>query len=490
MRFRALNASIPENPALEAGDVALVIDRYSNTYSCFLSHVAYTTNSSTQFSCDAESTMQNLKARYSEAQKTRAMAQRAFEKAITDAESAMSTIMTALATTMGLYQYTQSDGQGGTIYIYGNKNTLAASNIRWKFSAGAMMVSSDYGQTWNGAITADGIAVLQEIYAVKVNADNILTGNISIGGTSGNKNGALNIKDENGNVIATMSKAGVSVKGDITSGSTISGSTISGTTINGGSLSGTTMSVGSGFSVDQYGKLTATEAELSGAFRSTEYGGNWVYLSGGSIQFGSTAHPGQCGINPHTYDNIITMQLNSPKLITIGNAGFNGGIYVNGPITGTGAKNRLVKGTAYGDVKLYAYETPTPYFGDIGTGCIDENGESIISIDDILDETVNANVEYSVFLQKEGQGDIWVEEKEHTYFVVKGTPGIRFSWEVKIVQKGYEDHRTNDESIDQFVFFTEQPVGLSMDDDLNILDKEVFYDDAELDEDIPFKEVS
>ena len=104
------------------------------------------------------------------------------------------------------------------------------------------MVSSDYGQTWNGAITADGIAVLQEIYAVKVNADNILTGNISIGGTSGNKNGALNIKDENGNVIATMSKSGVSVKGSITSGSTISGTTISGTTIKGGSLSGTTIS--------------------------------------------------------------------------------------------------------------------------------------------------------------------------------------------------------------------------------------------------------
>jgi hypothetical protein len=69
---------------------------------------------------------------------------------------------------------------------------------------------------------------------------------------------------------------------------------------------------------------------------------------------------------------------------------------------------------------------------------------------------------------------------------VKGTPNLSFSWEVKIVQKGYEYHRTNNDSIDQFVFFAEQPVGLSMDDDLNILDNEVFYDDAELDEEIPF----
>ena len=75
MRFRPLSASTPENPAIEAGDVALIVDRYNNTYTSFMSHVTYTTNSSTQVSCDAESTMQNLNARYSEAQKTRAMAQ-------------------------------------------------------------------------------------------------------------------------------------------------------------------------------------------------------------------------------------------------------------------------------------------------------------------------------------------------------------------------------------------------------------------------------
>ena len=73
-----------------------------------------------------------------------------------------------------------SDGQGGTIYIFGNKNTLASSDIQWKFTAGALMVSNDYGVTWNGAITPAGQAVLQEVYAVKVNADNIITGVFSV----------------------------------------------------------------------------------------------------------------------------------------------------------------------------------------------------------------------------------------------------------------------------------------------------------------------
>lgn len=180
VRFRPLNASIVENPSVEAGDVALVIDREDNTYTCFLSHVTYTTNAPTSISCDAAKTTQNLKARYGEAEKTRALTQRVYNKAMSNAEEAMFTITTAIATTMGLYPYLVSDGQGGTIYIFGNKDSLAASDIQWKFTAGALMVSNDYGATWNGAITSAGQAILQEVYAVKVNADNIITGVFSV----------------------------------------------------------------------------------------------------------------------------------------------------------------------------------------------------------------------------------------------------------------------------------------------------------------------
>ena len=112
-----------------------------------------------------------------------------------------------------------------------------------------------------------------------------------------------------------------------------------------------------------------------------------------------------------------------------------------------GTKSRMVEDTSYGDRLLYSCETPTPYFGDIGTGRTDENGEAVISIDDIFDETINANVEYSVFLQKEGQGDLWVDEKDHSFFIVKGTPNLKFSWELKAVQKGFETLRLDDHSL-------------------------------------------
>ena len=54
---------------------------------------------------------------------------------------------------------------------------------------------------------------------------------------------------------------------------------------------------------------------------------------------------------------------------------------------------------------------------------------------------MKAEIEYQVFLQKEGAGDIWVEEKNPVYFLVKGTENLGFAWEIKAKQKGFEFER-------------------------------------------------
>lgn len=202
LRFRPLNAVAIENPAMEAGDTAIITGRGDNTYSCFLSHVTYTVAAATNISCDAETTMQNSKSRYTGAQKTQALVQRSFDRSISSTEQAMQTVMGAYAASMGLYPYEESDGQGGTIYTYGNNSTLASSDIRWRFSAGALSVSSDYGVTWNAALSVDGTAVLQRLYAIGIEAEEILvqrngntvfradaaSGDVNIGGFAVNYN--------------------------------------------------------------------------------------------------------------------------------------------------------------------------------------------------------------------------------------------------------------------------------------------------------------
>lgn len=128
--------------------------------------------------------------------------------------------------------------------------------------------------------------------------------------------------------------------------------------------------------------------------------------------------------------------------ISGGNVDISGGnLTVHKDFSCTGTKKRIVDTENYDIRSQYCYETATPMFGDIGTAQTDETGECYISIDDIFAETVNTGIEYQVFLQKEGQGDLWVEEKTPTYFTVKGTENLKFSWEIKAIQRDYEFER-------------------------------------------------
>lgn len=128
--------------------------------------------------------------------------------------------------------------------------------------------------------------------------------------------------------------------------------------------------------------------------------------------------------------------------ISGGNVDISGGnLTVHKDFSCTGTKKRIVDTENYDIRSQYCYETATPMFGDIGTAQTDETGKCYIDIDDVFQETVNTDVEYQVFLQKEGQGDLWVEEKTPTYFTVKGTENLKFSWEIKAIQRDYEFER-------------------------------------------------
>lgn len=148
---------------------------------------------------------------------------------------------------------------------------------------------------------------------------------------------------------------------------------------------------------------------------------------------------------------------------------------VQGWLTATGTKSRVIDTENHGERLQYCYETPTPMFGDIGTAATDENGLCYVSIDDIFAETVNVEVEYCVFLQKEGPGDIWVDKKETSYFIVKGTPNLAFSWEIKAIQKNYEHLRLDDP---QLILHDEEELESSdiediFSEEINLYDKEM-----------------
>lgn len=117
---------------------------------------------------------------------------------------------------------------------------------------------------------------------------------------------------------------------------------------------------------------------------------------------------------------------------------------IRGKLKVSGTKSRSVSTVDYDEQLFYCYEMSTPFFGDIGESVISDDGTCMIDIDDIFQESANVGIKYYVFLQREGEGDCWVAEKEQNYFVVKGTPGLKFSFEIKARQIEYEHMRFTD----------------------------------------------
>jgi len=126
---------------------------------------------------------------------------------------------------------------------------------------------------------------------------------------------------------------------------------------------------------------------------------------------------------------------------SLGYTNIYGILYVAAGLKVAGTKQAVRETENYGEKGVYCYETPTPYFGDIGSGEIAADGKCYVDIEDILKEMINTEMQYYVFLQKRGEGDLYVSECSPDYFIVTGTPGLKFFWELKAKQKGYEYNR-------------------------------------------------
>lgn len=217
---------------------------------------------------------------------------------------------------------------------------------------------------------------------------------------------------------------------------TITGSTINGTTINGGNIHIT--------------DISSPSDETRMYITTTGYG---TYFSPGGVRAegsGWYSAMGYTAVGIHNSSDTYKTEINTQGLITSGAILANGDIVSYGNLSVSGTKNRIINTENYGDVLHYAYETASPYFGDIGEGITDDEGVCAVTLEDIFSETIDTNVKYQVFLQKYGEGELYVCERNKNYFVVKGSQNLSFGWELKAVQLDYdsirlEKHKINEE---------------------------------------------
>ena len=184
------------------------------------------------------------------------------------------------------------------------------------------------------------------------------------------------------------------------------------------------------------GDSVADETRL---FVTTNADSNYgTYISAGGCRAEGPSYYGYIGHNEvgvKARDDSYKAILNNLGLDT------SGGIIAAGSMQVYGAKNRIVPTENYLERLQYCYEMSVPMFGDIGEGRMDDTGMCMIYLDDVFAETIDADVLYQVFLQAYGEGSAYVRERAPCYFVVCGTPGLAFGWEIKAVQKDYDTIR-------------------------------------------------
>ena len=224
------------------------------------------------------------------------------------------------------------------------------------------------------------------------------------------------------------------------------------------------------------GSLTATSCTSNLLTMVSSGGDTNVSLSRSGIQhLGSTLYVGaNNGSDGAIYVKTLYLGTNDDT----GAASIYGNLTVRGTLSCTGTvasniKSRSVDTENYGKSLLYSYETPTPMFGDVGSGSIGDDGLCYVQIDDQFSETVHTEAAYQVFLQKCGPGDVWVREKCPTHFVVEGTPGMEFDWEMKCRQVDLENLR-----LDSYERYSEQ--GDALADSLGMAheSESMYYEDG------------
>lgn len=318
MRFRPLDATLLSNPLIESGDVALVTDRKQNTYSCFISNRTFTVGSGTKISCDAENASRNSADKFSSETKAVVQARKVAQAQLSAYDKQMQLLTQLMSQSLGLFKTEQVQEDGSIIYIMHNKADLNSSNIQWKMTANGMAVSSDYGKTWNAGVDKDGNAVFNIMSAIGINFDWAHGGTLTLGGEN-NVSGVQYVKDAKGKTLVTLDNRGLildsSVKIawdnvadttakvtqitkdtvttsyvnalDVKAGS-VDAEDITGTTITGKNIVGGTIDIGNGvFVVDNDGKVTASNFNMSGG--SIAMNGN---LSNSTIDLTATDNSG------------------------------------------------------------------------------------------------------------------------------------------------------------------------------------------------------
>ena len=413
--FRPMSISVQGNPAIEAGDVAVVSPKTTSSYTTVITDTTFSLFAAQSISSTAETPTAKTFTRYGAATKLLEAARNYTDQEMSAYDLVVQQMSQLAANTLGFHETKIIQDDGSVIVYRHDKPKLSESKIVYKSGIDGFFVTRSYTgkdstTVWKAGFDSNGNAALNILSVIGIHWDWGYGGTLTLGGED-NKNGVLRILNANGAPIGKWDNTGADITGTvktITSNGVyakITGQDIA--FINGGDDINEQVLM-------QMGAAISTDSNVA----DIDLGENTSFGIGGN---------GREMFQMHPYDDWTTKILGNFEVMS-------------------GTKSRVAETQNFSDRLLYCYETPTPMFGDVGCAQTNAEGVAIIDIDPVFAETISTGTEYQVFLQKEGPGDLWIQEKDESYFVVRGTPELKFSWELKCSQKHFEHLRLEEET--------------------------------------------
>lgn len=450
--YTPFTASVINAPYLWPMDRVSYTDKDGDGHVSLLTNVNFGINGATALKANGETAELNSTTPphdfTTQQRKTLDRIQRVNSKALNDAVDHATQMITGGLGGYVILNVNEVTGQTEEILIMDTPDKETAVNV-WRFNQGGLGHSSNgYNGPYNDvALTADGQINASMITVGEMVADRIMGGMLTLGGVD-DVRGQLQVLDENGNVVGTWNNAGLTMeKGIIT------------LKINNGAGY---VIIGSSNNAIFYSYTDSNDYEYrQQMYNDRLYLGNvtmsnYTYFRNNDINMWRNTDTTDATIGT---DIAITMnnEIAGKRLWIQSKTGINlleysgsawvakttllyTGISTTGSLSVSGTKNRRVETDQYSDRLLYCYETPTPMFGDVGEGVVGEDGLCYISLDAVFAQTV-VTQQYQVFLQRYGEGECWVKERKGAYFIVQGTPGLAFGWEIKAKQRDYDQLR-------------------------------------------------
>jgi len=278
-------------------------------------------------------------------------------------------------------------------------------------------VSTDGGQTFKSAVTADGV-VADRLFGNLISGVAFKTESASGFGIS-LKSGSMRISKDDfefGSLTATTDGATGQPNGFAIWNQP--GSIFS---INQGGSTGGSLPV---FQLPATATAENRQYNLYGSLMSPlvskQPGGMWIYHDS---KFNVSADGGN----------------NAQFQVTVGKTSVWGDFYVY-----SGSKN-AAQVTRDGIRATPAYELAENYVGDIGEAETGEDKTVRVDIDPLVFDLVNTDKPYQVFLTAYSDAHFWVSERGKDYFIVSSdSPDSSFGWELKGKRRGFEDQRLVD----------------------------------------------